>query len=60
MRYILIAAGLLATLLGGWVILAGNPTAKPSGEFFVQLGVVILAIGLATVDVVEATRSRRQ
>jgi hypothetical protein len=59
MRYLLILVGLLGVVLGVWAIAAGNPNARPSGEFFVQVGALSLAVGLATVDIVEAIRSKR-
>jgi hypothetical protein len=59
MRYLMLVVGLLGVGLGTWVIVAGNPLAKPSGEFFVQVGALFLAVGLATVDIVEAMNARR-
>jgi hypothetical protein len=59
MRYLLIVVGLLGVLVGFWGIAAGRANARPAGEFFVQVGAVFLAAGLATVDVVEEIRAKR-
>ena len=59
MRYVLIVVGVLGVLLGVWGIANGNPNARPSGEFFVQLGALFLAIGLATVDIIETIKAKR-
>lgn len=58
MRYLLIVAGFLGVVLGVWAIGAGNPVARPSGEFFIQAGAIFLAVGLATVDIVEAIKNK--
>jgi uncharacterized membrane protein HdeD (DUF308 family) len=60
MRYLLIVVGLLGVLLGFWVIATGPTNASPPGSLFVQVGAVFLAVGLATVDIVEAIKAKRQ
>jgi hypothetical protein len=60
MRYLLIVVGLLGVLLGFVAVGYGPATARPSGELFVQVGAVFLAAGLATVDIVEAIKAKRQ
>jgi hypothetical protein len=60
MRYLLIVVGLLGVLLGVWGVGYGNPNARPSGELFIQLGALCLVVGLATVDIVEAIKAKRQ
>jgi hypothetical protein len=57
MRYLLIIVGILGVLLGGYAITSG-PTV-PSGEFLAQVGGVFLAVGLATVDIVETIKAKR-
>jgi hypothetical protein len=59
MRYLLITVGLLAILVGILGIALGMTPQRPGGEFFVQVGVVFLAVGLATVDVVQAIKAKR-
>ena len=60
MRYLLIVVGLLGVLLGFWVIASGPANASPPGSLFVEVGAVFLAVGLATVDIVEEIRAKRQ
>ena len=60
MRYLLIVVGLLGVLLGFLAIASGPANARPSGELFVQVGAVFLAVGLATVDIVEEIKAKRQ
>jgi hypothetical protein len=66
MRYLLIVVGLLGVLFGFGVLFsfvvigAGPANAHPLGELFVQIGAVFLAAGLATVDIVEAIKAKRQ
>ena len=59
MRYLLIAVGLLAIVVGVLGIALGMTPQRPNGEFFVQLGALFLAIGLATVDIVQAIKAKR-
>ena len=59
MRYLLIVVGLLGLLFGILGIALGLHQALPRGEFFVQVGAVFLAVGLATVDIVEAIEAKR-
>jgi hypothetical protein len=58
MRYLLIVVGLLGALLGFWIIGYGPTNASPPGSLFVQVGAVFLAIGLSTVDIVEAIKAK--
>jgi hypothetical protein len=51
MRYLLIVVGLLAVLVG-WT--------SRSASLFVEVGAVFLAVGLATVDIVQAIKAKRQ
>jgi hypothetical protein len=60
MRYLLIFAGLLGGLFGVWVIGYGHANAGPLGSLFVQVGAIFLAVGLATVDIVEAIMAQRR
>jgi len=60
MRYLLIVVGLFGVLLGFVAIGAGPANARPPGELFVQVGALFLAAGLATVDIVEAIKAKRQ
>lgn len=60
MRYLLVIAGLCVLLFGIWAKMMGNPNARPSGEYFIQLGAIILAIGFAAIDIVEAINAKRQ
>ena len=59
MRYLLILVGLLSVLLGSGIIAAGPANASPPGSLFVEAGAVFLAVGLATVDIVEAIKAKR-
>ena len=58
MRYVMIVVGLLSVLLGSGIIAAGPANASPPGSLFVEVGAVFLAVGLATVDVVEAIKTK--
>jgi hypothetical protein len=58
MRYLLIVVGLLGVLLGFWIIGYGPTNASPPGSLLVQVGAVFLALGLATVDIVEAIKAK--
>ena len=58
MRYLLIVVGLVGVLLGFWVIATGPANASPPGSLFVEVGAVFLAVGLATVDIVEAIKAK--
>jgi hypothetical protein len=60
MRYLLIVVGLLGVLLGFWIIAARPANASPPGSLFVEVGAVFLAVGSATVDIVEAIKAKRQ
>lgn len=60
MRYLLIVVGLLGIMLGVWMLLFGNTGARPSPEFVMQIGAIILTVGLATVDIVEAIKTKNQ
>lgn len=64
MRFLLIVAGLLC-IGGGVYLVTSKPPAVDGAAIelrhglVVQAGIVFLAVGLATVDVVEALKSRR-
>jgi hypothetical protein len=63
MRYVLIVVGVLCTALGYLVVTAKPPAADGAAielrhGLLVQAGVVFLAVGLATIDIVAVLRSR--
>ena len=57
MRYLLIVVGLLGVLWGFEMI--AHDSASRYAPLLVQAGVIFLAIGLATVDIVEAIKTKR-
>jgi hypothetical protein len=60
MRYVLIVVGLLGVLLGYLMIVGPDPTsANRNGPVLVQAGAIFLAVGPATVDIVEAIKAKR-
>jgi membrane associated rhomboid family serine protease len=59
MRYLLIVVGLLGLVFGILGMAVGLDEALPRGEFFLQVGAVFLAVGLATVDIVQAIEAKR-
>jgi hypothetical protein len=56
MRYLLIVVGVVALLWGSSV--TRSDSASRSGPLFVQAGAMFLAVGLASVDIVQAIKSR--
>jgi hypothetical protein len=60
MRYLLIVVGLLCVLVGLWAFEFAPLGGGPFAPLFVELGVILLAAGLATVDIVEAIKAKRQ
>lgn len=65
MRYLLIVPGLLC-IGGGYVLQTSKPPAVDGAALevryglVVQAGAVFLAVGLATIDVVETLKNRRE
>lgn len=59
MRYLMMIVGLAGIGFGCWLNMMGPPNVKPGGEFYILLGVIFLALGFATVDLVEAIKSRQ-
>jgi hypothetical protein len=65
MRYLMLLVGLICAGAGGYLLTMKLPAVDGFGvdlrhALLVQVGVVLIAAGLATIDVVEALKSRRQ
>jgi hypothetical protein len=65
MRYLMVLVGLVCAGAGGYLLTMKPPGVDGFGvdlrhALLVQVGVVLIAAGLATIDVVEALKSRRQ
>jgi hypothetical protein len=61
MRYVLLMIGLLCAVVG-IVNLASRPMGAEDVRYglIVQAGIVFLAVGLATIDIVEAIKRKRE
>ncbi len=60
MRYVLIFAGLCCVLLGLGFVFEGSPSQRANGESIIYVGGLIMAIGLATFDIVRAVKANRK
>jgi hypothetical protein len=63
MRYLLLVAGILCTGAGYYLLTAKPPAADGAAievrhGLLIQAGVIFIAVGLATIDVVEVLRRR--
>lgn len=60
MRYVLLILGLLF-VIGGMIALGDRgANATPDRVLVAQAGIVFLAVGMATIDIVEAIRRKRE
>ena len=62
MRYLLVVIGLLCVVVGIFILRDTRPGAGEDVRYglLVQAGIVFLAVGMATVDIVETLKRKRE